>query len=136
MKVKRTYRIEQELADKLAKLAKDGGKTATDVLEEAIRAYDTTPDGSHTANDGVTSPDGLSDAVSALFEELSVLHEQLEVKDGQIAALNDALISAQETAKAAQALHAATTQVLALESQEQKLTRWQRLKKAWRGEDD
>ena len=33
----------------------------------------------------------------------------------------------------AQALHHETAQTLALESAEQKLSRWQRLKRAWRG---
>ncbi len=33
----------------------------------------------------------------------------------------------------AQALHHETAQALALESAEQKLSRWQRLKRAWRG---
>lgn len=33
----------------------------------------------------------------------------------------------------AQALHHETAQTLALESTEQKLSRWQRLRRAWRG---
>ena len=48
------------------------------------------------------------------------LTEQLAVKDDQIASLGRALEAAQETAKAAQALHAANVQERALESSEQK----------------
>ena len=45
------------------------------------------------------------------------------MKDDQIASLGRALEAAQETAKAAQALHAANVQERALESSEQKESR-------------
>lgn len=126
-KVKKTYRLEQDTADYLASLASDAGVTVTEALERAIRAYGSEPDACHTHED---APDK---AVDALSEELSRLHSQLDAKDRQIDRLTDALADAQATAKAAQALHAATAQTLALESAEQKKSRWQRLLEAWRG---
>lgn len=38
-KVSRTYRIEQETADRIADISESEGKTATEVVEAAIRAY-------------------------------------------------------------------------------------------------
>lgn len=48
--------------------------------------------------------------VSVLQEQISLLQEQLTIKDQQIASLSDALVAAQQTAAAAQALHAGTIQ--------------------------
>jgi hypothetical protein len=71
---------------------------------------------------------------SVPWEVYEDLRRQLEVKDGQIANLSAALVSAQETAKAAQALHAAEkAEAMAIESAEAKKSRWQRLKEAWQG---
>lgn len=130
-KVKKTYRLEQNTIDYLASLASDAGLTVTEALERAILAYGTEPDGSHTDGQAVSGSD--SAAVDALAAELERLHGQLDVKDAQIRTLGEALADAQATAKGAQALHAATAQTLALESAEQKKSRWQRLLEAWRG---
>ena len=130
-KVKKTYRLEQNTIDYLVSLARDAGLTVTEALEHAIRAYGTEPDGSHTDGQAVSGSD--SAAVEALAAELERLHGQLDVKDAQIRTLGEALADAQATAKGAQALHAATAQTLALESAEQKKSRWQRLLEAWRG---
>lgn len=106
MKVKKTYRLEQETVNELEKLCSDSGKTATEVIECAI-------------HDAIREPyaeragDGWAQTVAALTE-------QLAVKDDQIASLGRALEAAQETAKAAQALHATNVQERALESSEQK----------------
>ena len=106
MKVKKTYRLEQETINELEKLCADSGKSATEVIEgaihDAIRLSDTERAG-----------EGWAQTVAALTE-------QLAVKDGQIASLGRALEAAQETAKAAQALHAANVKQAALESSEQK----------------
>ena len=59
----------------------------------------------------------LSEVVA---QTVAALTDQLAVKDDQIASLGRALEAAQETAKAAQALHAANVQERALESSEQK----------------
>lgn len=130
-KAKRTYRLEQETLDKLAEISEAEGVTATEALERAILAYGTEPDASHTESQ--TLSDAGSPAVEALAAELERLHGQLDVKDAQIETLGKALADAQATAKAAQALHAATAQTLALESQEQKKSRWKRVLEALRG---
>ena len=122
-KVKKTYRIKQETADKLTRIANSEGITVTEVLERAIHVYGTSSDDGHT--------DNL--AIQALSNELERLHGQLDAKDHQIEQLGEALSDAQATAKAAQALHAATSQVKALESSEQKKSRLRRLMDAWRG---
>ena len=106
MKVKKTYRLEQDTIDELEELCNRSGKTATEAIEDAIHHAIRVPY-AERADDG-----GL-DAMAALVG-------QLAVKDDQIASLGRALEAAQETAKAAQALHAANVQERALESSEQK----------------
>lgn len=72
------------------------------------------------------------DTVADTSPQTLALVEQLATKDEQIAGLIRALESAQETAKAAQALQAASSGG-ALAPADGPMTRWQRLKKAWRG---
>lgn len=64
---------------------------------------------------------------------LGILQQQLTVKDEQIAALGEALLAAQETAKAAQLLQAAEKPAKLLGDDEQ-LSAWRRLKRWLRGE--
>lgn len=76
---------------------------------------------------GASTPGGGdSAAVAALIE-------QLAKKDEQIAKLMETVADSTKAVQGAQALHHETAQTLALESTEQKLSRWQRLKRAWRG---
>ena len=103
MKVKKTYRLEQETIDELEKLCSDSGKSATEVIEGAI-------------HDAIRLPD-TERAGEGWAQTVTALTEQLAVKDDQIASLGRALEAAQETAKAAQA---ANVQERALESSEQK----------------
>lgn len=126
-KVKKTYRLEQNTIDYLVSLASDAGLTVTEALERAILAYGSEPDVCHTQEAA------RDKAVDVLSEELTRLHSQLDAKDRQIDRLTDALADAQATAKAAQALHAATAQTLALESAAQKKSRFKRLLEALRG---
>ena len=120
MKVKKTYRLEQETIDELEKLCSDSGKSATEVIEGAI-------------HDAIRLPD-TERAGEGWAQTVAALTDQLAVKDDQIASLGRALEAAQETAKAAQALHAADkAEVMAIESAEMKKGRWQRLKEALRG---
>lgn len=123
MKVSRTYRIEQETADRIAEISEAEKKTATEVIESAIRTYSTEKYVENTARQ-TNSTD--SQALSALIG-------QLAKKDEQIAKLMDTVADGTKAVQGAQALHHETTQALALESAEQKLSRWQRLKRAWRG---
>lgn len=122
-KVSRTYRIEQETADRIADISESEGKTATEVVEAAIRAYSSEEYAGNTAKqaDSTDSP------------ALAALIDQLAKKDEQIAKLMDTVADSTKAVQGAQALHHETAQALALESTEQKLSRWQRLRRAWRG---
>lgn len=122
-KVSRTYRIEQETADRITEIAENENMTATEVVEDAIRSYSSEKYVENTSNQ-VGSAD--SPALAALID-------QLAKKDEQIAKLMDTVADGTKAVQGAQALHHETTQALALESTEQKLSRWQRLKRAWRG---
>ena len=136
-KVSRTYRIEQETADRIADISESEGKTATEVVEAAIRAYSSEEYAGNTAKqaDSTDSP-----ALAALIDQLAVKDAQLAKKDEQIAKKDEQIAKLMETVadstkavQGAQALHHETAQALALESADQKLSRWQRLKRAWRG---
>lgn len=71
--------------------------------------------------------------MSKVFEALAALIDQLAKKDEQIAKLMETVADSTKAVQGAQVLHHETAQALALESTEQKLSRWQRLKRAWRG---
>ena len=129
-KVSRTYRIEQETADRIAEISESEEKTATEVVEAAIHAYFSEKYVGNTANQ-VDSAD--SPALAALVEQLAVKDAQLAKKDEQIAKLVETVADGTKAVQGAQALHHETAQTLAIESAEQKESRWQRLKKAWRG---
>lgn len=122
-KVSRTYRIEQETADRITEIAENENMTATEVVEAAIQVYSSEKYVGNTANQ-VGSTD--SPALAALID-------QLAKKDEQIAKLMDTVADGTKAVQGAQALHHETAQALALESADQKLSRWQRLKRAWRG---
>jgi hypothetical protein len=92
-----------------------------DVVETAVKrhfAREIVSSDVHRDVHQTTSNDTVSDTVvAALKHELDAKNAQLEVKDNQIEALNArladvtaALIGAQESARAAQALHAGTIQ--------------------------
>ncbi len=123
MKVSRTYRIEQETADRIAEISEAEKKTATEVIESAIRTYSTEKYVENTARQ--------TDSTDS--QALSALIGQLAKKDEQIAKLMDTVADSTKAVQGAQALHHETAQTLALESTEQKLSRWQRLKRIWRG---
>lgn len=126
-KVSRTYRIEQETADRIAEISESEGKTATEVVEAAIHAYFSEKYTEKYA--GNTS----NQADKADSTALAALVEQLAVKDAQIAKLMETVADSTKAVQGAQALHHETAQTLAIESAEQKESRWQRLRKAWRG---
>ena len=126
-KVSRTYRIEQETADRIAEISESEGKTATEVVEAAIHVYFSEKYTEKYA--GNTS----NQADKADSTALAALVEQLAVKDAQIAKLMETVADSTKAVQGAQALHHETAQTLAIESAEQKESRWQRLRKAWRG---
>jgi G:T/U-mismatch repair DNA glycosylase len=123
VKVSRTYRIEQETADRIAEISEAEKKTATEVIESAIRTYSTEKYVENTARQ--------TDSTDS--QALSALIGQLAKKDEQIAKLMETVADGTKAVQGAQALHHETAQALALESTEQKLSRWQRLRRAWRG---
>ena len=69
-KVSRTYRIEQKTADKITEIAENENMTATEVVEDAIRAYSPEKYIGNTANK-VGSTD--SPALAALIDPLPSL---------------------------------------------------------------
>ena len=76
MKVKKTYRLEQETIDELEKLCSDSGKSATEVIEGAIHDAIRLPD---TERAG----EGWAQTVAALTDQLAVC-ETLECQPGDI----------------------------------------------------
>ena len=108
-KVSRTYRIEQETADKIAEISESEGKTATEVVEAAIHVYFSEKYAEKYA--GNTS----NQADKADSTALAALVEQLAVKDAQIAKLMDTVADSTKAVQGAQALHHETAQTLAIE---------------------
>lgn len=127
-KVKKTFRIEEDAYDELVELSVGWGVAQGAAIERAIRLArqmpDTLPDTCQTG--ASTHGGGDSAAVAALIE-------QLAKKDEQIAKLMETVADSTKAVQGAQALHHETAQTLALESTEQKKSRWQRLKRAWMG---
>lgn len=127
-KVKKTFRIEEDAYNELLELSAGWGVAQGAAIERAIRLArqmpDTLPDTCQTG--ASTHGGGDSAAVAALIE-------QLAKKDEQIAKLMETVADSTKAVQGAQALHHETAQTLALESTEQKLSRWQRLRRAWRG---
>ena len=119
-KVKKTFRIEEDIYDELVKLSAGWSVSQGAAIERAIRFAD-----------GGESTE--SAAVAALISQLAVKDAQLAKKDEQIAKLMETVADSTKAVQGAQALHHETAQTLALESTEQKQSRWQRLKRAWMG---
>lgn len=127
-KVKKTFRIEEDAYDELVELSAGWGVAQGAAIERAIRLArqmpDTLPD---TCQTGASTHGGGDSAAFA------ALIEQLAKKDEQIAKLMETVADSTKAVQGAQALHHETAQTLALESTEQKQSRWQRLKRAWMG---
>lgn len=134
-KVKKTFRIEEDAYDELVGLSAGWGMSQGAAIERAIRLArqmpDTLPDVCQTGDSSIGGVD--STAVSALVGQLAVKDAQLAKKDEQIAKLMETVADSTKAVQGAQALHHETAQTLALESTEQKQSRWQRLKRAWMG---
>ena len=126
-KVKKTFRIEEDIYDELVELSTEWSVSQGAAVERAIRFARQIA----SAADGGESTE--STAVSALVAQLAVKDSQLAKKYEQIAKLMETVADSTKAVQGAQALHHETAQTLALESTEQKLSRWQRLRRAWRG---
>ena len=92
-------------------LRKNGNQFAIDEHQEALikQAFS---EKSQTEIENQTQIENheVSDLVCVLQATIDTLQGQLEVKDRQIEKLTEALVAAQQTAAAAQALHAGTIQ--------------------------
>lgn len=115
MKLKKSYRIEEELVAELEEYARENGISAAEAIGIAIRSVRQSGQACPTlcpTNDG--ADDSGDKALEALIAQLSALQSQLEVKDGQISDLNarlseatQALASAQRAVEQSHMLHAA-----------------------------
>lgn len=121
----KVFRLTETQINTLKSIATERGCTETDVIRSCIDQLSIKqPEKAEYSN-----------------EAIAALTGQLAEKDRTIDRLLDALAEsqrvlgeAQEATKAAQALHAAEKQeTMALESPEQKMSRWKRLKRAWKG---
>ena len=110
------FRLTDEQICKLKKVSELRGCSQTDLIRGFIDSLDEEP------------PDTGADSPA-----LAALIDQLAKKDEQIAKLMETVADSTKAVQGAQALHHETAQTLALESTEQKLSRWQRLRRAWRG---
>ena len=96
-------------------LRKNGNQFAIDehqetLIKEAFSEKSQTEIENKTQTKSQTENHEVSDLVCVLQATIDTLQGQLEVKDRQIEKLTEALIAAQQTAAAAQALHAGTIQ--------------------------
>lgn len=96
-------------------LRKNGNQFAIDehqeaLIKQAFSEKSQTEIENQTQTKTQTENHEVSDLVCVLQATIDTLQRQLEVKDRQIEKLTEALVAAQQTAAAAQALHAGTIQ--------------------------
>ena len=96
-------------------LRKNGNQFAIDehqeaLIKQAFSEKSQTEIENQTLTKTQTENHEVSDLVCVLQATIDTLQGQLEVKDRQIEKLTEALVAAQQTAAAAQALHAGTIQ--------------------------
>lgn len=135
------FRLADEQICKLKKVSELRGCSQTDLIRGFIDSLDEEPPDTQGDTHRDTqeihgderSSGADSPALAALIDQLAVKDAQLAKKDEQIAKLMETVADSTKAVQGAQVLHHETAQALALESTEQKLSRWQRLKRAWRG---
>ena len=128
------FRLTDEQIRKLKNVAELRGCSQTDLIREFIDSLDEEPlDTQGDTRRDTQEIHGGSQPKETDSRALDALVEQLAIKDAQIAKLMDTVADSTKAVQGAQALHHETAQTLAIESAEQKESRWQRLKKAWRG---
>lgn len=110
-----TFRLSESDIELLQRIMDARGCSKADAIRFAIQS----------GADAIQADSRESGGVEAAAAAIAALTRQLDAKDAQIADLAEALRGAQDTAKAAQALHA--QERAALESAEQKAARrwWQ-----------
>ena len=109
----KTFRFTDSDVELLERLMERNGTNQMETIRAAMQCLD-------NANADAMHDDGIDNHHDGVV--IDALVSQLAAKDEQISSLLDALNTAQETAKAAQALHASTA-MAALESAEQKSER-------------
>lgn len=119
-KVKKTYRLDTELVSELEKYAQGQNLSQTEAIEAAIRDAIHKPDSSHTQETGKSDT-----TYDTTWKELFLQeHEKLLALTDKVA----------DSLQAAQTLQAMDKPALeSTEQKEERKTRWQRLKEAWRG---
>lgn len=135
------FRLTDEQICKLKKVSELRGCSQTDLIRGFIDSLDEEPPDTQGDTHRDTqeihgderSSGADSPALAALIDQLAKKDEQIAKKDEQIAKLMETVADSTKAVQGAQALHHETAQTLALESTEQKLSRWQRLRRAWRG---
>lgn len=122
MKLKKSYRIEEELVTELEEYARENGISAAEAIGIAIRSVRQSGQSCPTNDEACRTKCRTSDeadnsgdkTLEFLSDQLSTLQSQLEVKDRQISDLNarlsetmQALTSAQRAIEQSHMLHAA-----------------------------
>lgn len=82
-KVKKTYRLEQETVDEVARLAEADGATATDIIERAVREYGNELDSGQTG-----AVRGAEERIADLQGQVAYLQEanrELMAQNGSLA---------------------------------------------------
>lgn len=121
-KIKKTYRLDSELVSELEEYAKAQNISQTEALESAIRNAIRKPDNSHTANE----TDSSSWKVMYLAEK-----QRSDDLTNKLLALTDKVADSLQAAQTLQAMDKPALESTA--QKEERKTRWQRLKEAWRG---
>lgn len=128
------FRLTDEQICKLKKVSELRGCSQTDLIRGFIDSLDEEPpDTQGDTHRDTQEIHGDERSSGADSPALAALIDQLAKKDEQIAKLMETMADSTKAVQGAQALHHETAQTLALESTEQKLSRWQRLRRAWRG---
>lgn len=121
-KIKKTYRLDSGLVSELEEYAKAQNISQTEALESAIRNAIHKPDNSHTANE----TDSSSWKVMYLAEK-----QRSDDLTNKLLALTDKVADSLQAAQTLQAMDKPALESTA--QKEERKTRWQRLKEAWRG---
>ena len=128
------FRLTDEQICKLKKVSELRGCSQTDLIRGFIDSLDEEPpDTQGDTHRDTQEIHGDERSSGADSPALAALIDQLAKKDEQIAKLMETVADSTKAVQGAQALHHETAQTLALESTEQMLSRWQRLRRAWRG---
>ena len=96
MRIKRTYRIAEEAAEKAVRIAEQNGETASTVVEAALLSYDAARDACAEKDDASDAADSavLAEQLRKKDEQITSLLAQLEAKDAHVSSLTEAMRAA------------------------------------------